>query len=79
MKYLPNLLKIERMPNPPVEPEKIPISPVELEIPAEPEKPPMDEVIPPLIPRCDKGTQTLSPSFHVQSILKETHGTTLGP
>ncbi|GFX22275.1 uncharacterized protein TNCV_2951161 [Trichonephila clavipes] len=58
----------ERMPNPPVEPERIPISPVELEIPAEPEKPPMDEVIPPLIPRCDKGTQTLSPSFHVQRL-----------
>ncbi|GFT69805.1 hypothetical protein TNCV_3700791 [Trichonephila clavipes] len=28
----------------------------------------MDEVIPPLIPRCDKGTQTLSPSFHVQRL-----------
>ncbi|GFV34728.1 uncharacterized protein TNCV_1450321 [Trichonephila clavipes] len=60
--------KLERIPTPPVEPEKIPISPVELEIPAEPEKPPMDEVIPPLIPRCDKGTQTLSPSFHVQRL-----------
>ncbi|GFX46311.1 hypothetical protein TNCV_1234271 [Trichonephila clavipes] len=28
----------------------------------------MDEVIPPLIPRCDKGTQTFSPSFHVQRL-----------
>ncbi|GFT88223.1 hypothetical protein TNCV_2893821 [Trichonephila clavipes] len=48
--------KLERLPTPPVEPERIPISPVELEIPAEPENPPMDEVISPLIPRCDKGT-----------------------
>ncbi|GFV82094.1 hypothetical protein TNCV_2789921 [Trichonephila clavipes] len=60
--------RLERIPTPPVEPERIPISPVELEIPAEPEKPPMDEVIPPLISRCDKGTQTLSPSFHVQRL-----------
>ncbi|GFV84611.1 uncharacterized protein TNCV_2482251 [Trichonephila clavipes] len=60
--------RLERIPTPPVEPERIPISPVELEIPAEPEKPPMDEVIPPLITRCDKGTQTLSPSFHVQRL-----------
>ncbi|GFT30162.1 hypothetical protein TNCV_3466421 [Trichonephila clavipes] len=62
--------RLERIPTPPVEPERIPIPPVEPEIPAEPEKPPMDnvEVIPPLIPRCDKGTQTLSPSFHVQRL-----------
>ncbi|GFX14418.1 uncharacterized protein TNCV_1616011 [Trichonephila clavipes] len=60
--------RLERIPTPPVEPERIPISPVELEIPAEPEKLPMDEVIPPLIPCCDKGTQTLSPSFHVQRL-----------
>ncbi|GFT15260.1 hypothetical protein TNCV_1101201, partial [Trichonephila clavipes] len=44
---------------PPVEPERIPISPKELEIPAEPEKPLMDEVITPLITRCDKGLETL--------------------
>ncbi|GFV27700.1 uncharacterized protein TNCV_4169231 [Trichonephila clavipes] len=60
--------RLERIPTPPVEPERIHISPVELEIPAKPEKPPMDEVIPPLILRCDKGTQTLSPSFHVQRL-----------
>ncbi|GFV38512.1 uncharacterized protein TNCV_3491011 [Trichonephila clavipes] len=62
--------RLERIPTPPVEPERIPISPVELEIPAEPEKPPMDnvKVTPPLITRCDKGTQTLSPSFHVQRL-----------
>ncbi|GFU12288.1 uncharacterized protein TNCV_4664531 [Trichonephila clavipes] len=60
--------RLERIPTPPVEPERIPISPVELEIPAEPEKPPMDEVITPLIPRCDKGTQTLSPYLHVQRL-----------
>ncbi|GFW02681.1 uncharacterized protein TNCV_2456951 [Trichonephila clavipes] len=60
----------ERIPIPPVEPERIPIPPVEPEITAEPEKPPMDnvKVIPPLITRCDKGTQTLSPSFHVQRL-----------
>ncbi|GFX52747.1 uncharacterized protein TNCV_2921891 [Trichonephila clavipes] len=62
--------RLERIPTPPVEPERIPIPPVEPEIPAEPEKPPMDniKVTPPLIPRCDKGTQTLSPYFHVQRL-----------
>ncbi|GFX58667.1 uncharacterized protein TNCV_249451 [Trichonephila clavipes] len=59
--------RLERIPTPP---ERIPIPPVEPEIPAEPEKPPMDnvKVTPPLIPHCDKGTQTLSPSFHVQRL-----------
>ncbi|GFY29062.1 uncharacterized protein TNCV_4721901 [Trichonephila clavipes] len=62
--------RLERISTPPVEPEKIHIPPVEPEIPAEPEKPPMDnvKVTPSLIPRCDKGTQTLSPSFHVQRL-----------
>ncbi|GFT46037.1 hypothetical protein TNCV_2773331 [Trichonephila clavipes] len=59
--------KLERIPTP-VEPEKIPISPVELEIPAYPEKPPMEEGDSTSDPRCDKGTQTLSPSFHVQRL-----------
>ncbi|GFV49959.1 uncharacterized protein TNCV_1392401 [Trichonephila clavipes] len=62
--------RLERIPTPPVEPERIPIPPVEPEIPAEPETPPMDnvKVTPPLFPRCCKGTQTLSPYFHVQRL-----------
>ncbi|GFU55860.1 uncharacterized protein TNCV_2255501 [Trichonephila clavipes] len=61
----------ERIPTPPVEPERIPIPP------AEPERPPlvdppvfMDnvELTPPLITRCDKGTQTLSPYLHVKRL-----------
>ncbi|GFX59322.1 hypothetical protein TNCV_4632801 [Trichonephila clavipes] len=61
----------ERIPTPPVEPERIPTPP------AEPERPPlvdpsvfMDnvEVTPPLIPRCDKGTQTLSPNLPVKRL-----------
>ncbi|GFW96940.1 hypothetical protein TNCV_4183911 [Trichonephila clavipes] len=62
--------RLERIPTPPVEPERMPFPPVEPEIPAEPENPPMDnvKVTPPLIPRCDKGTQTLSPYFHVQRL-----------
>ncbi|GFT27698.1 uncharacterized protein TNCV_3570701 [Trichonephila clavipes] len=71
----------ERIPTPPVEPERIPTPPVEPErIPtptAEPERPPlvdpsvfMDnvEVTPPLITRCDKGTQTISPYLHVKRL-----------
>ncbi|GFT62209.1 uncharacterized protein TNCV_639691 [Trichonephila clavipes] len=61
----------ERIPTPSVEPERI------LTPPAEPERPLlvdpsvfMDnvEVTPPLIPRCDKGTQTLSPYLHVKRL-----------
>ncbi|GFT36475.1 hypothetical protein TNCV_2991041 [Trichonephila clavipes] len=80
-------VELERIPTPPVErperqnlkeyllhllkPERIPISPVEPEIP--PLVDPsvfMDnaEVITPLITRCDKGTQTLSPYLHVQRL-----------
>ncbi|GFX18893.1 uncharacterized protein TNCV_321981 [Trichonephila clavipes] len=62
-------------PERPVEPEK----PAEPERPVEPERPPLEmvdssvfmdnvKVTPPLITRCDKGTQTLSPSFHVQRL-----------
>ncbi|GFV37443.1 hypothetical protein TNCV_4347971 [Trichonephila clavipes] len=54
----------QRMPTPPAEPEKMP--------PAELERPPMEmvdpsvsvntvEVTPPLITRCEKSTQTISP------------------
>ncbi|GFS94981.1 uncharacterized protein TNCV_4202231 [Trichonephila clavipes] len=58
-------------------PERIPTPPVKPERPADPESPPlvdpsvfMDnaEVTPPLITRCDKGTQTLSPYLHVQRL-----------
>ncbi|GFW10169.1 uncharacterized protein TNCV_2569531 [Trichonephila clavipes] len=74
---------VER-PERPAEPEK----PAEPERSVEPERPPLEmvnssvfmdnvKVTPPLIAHCDKGTQTLSPSFHVQR--KETLGTTLGP
>ncbi|GFW54227.1 uncharacterized protein TNCV_1560051 [Trichonephila clavipes] len=61
----------ERIPTPLAEPERIPTSP------AEPERPPlvdpsvfMDnvEVTPPLITRCDKGTQTISPYLHVKRL-----------
>ncbi|GFX41506.1 hypothetical protein TNCV_3490441 [Trichonephila clavipes] len=70
------------MPTPPVEPERIPIPPVEPEIPAEPEKPPMDnvKVTPPLILVVTRVPRPfLPPSSSNASILKETHGTTLGP
>ncbi|GFS85386.1 hypothetical protein TNCV_2803051 [Trichonephila clavipes] len=55
----------------------IPEKPAEPERPADPERPPLEDssvfmdnakVIPPLITRCDKCTQTLSPSFHVQRL-----------
>ncbi|GFU03507.1 uncharacterized protein TNCV_2257271 [Trichonephila clavipes] len=71
-------------PERPAEPEKIltpsaqrPERPVEPERPADPERPPlvdpsvfMDnvEVTSPLITRCDKGTQTLSPYFHLKRL-----------
>ncbi|GFY04591.1 uncharacterized protein TNCV_4416751 [Trichonephila clavipes] len=60
-------------PKRPAEPEK----PAEPERLAEPERPPLEdssvfmdniEVTPTLIARCDKGTQTLSPSFPVQRL-----------
>ncbi|GFS93711.1 hypothetical protein TNCV_798371 [Trichonephila clavipes] len=65
---------VER-PERPAEPEK----PAEPERPVEPERPPLEmvnssvfmdnvKVTPPLIADCDKGTQTLSPSFHVQRL-----------
>ncbi|GFT15602.1 uncharacterized protein TNCV_4985461 [Trichonephila clavipes] len=66
---VPNSILTERIPTPPVEPERIPTPPVE------PERPPlvdpsvfMDnvEVTPPLITRCDKGTQTISLYLHVK-------------
>ncbi|GFU55832.1 uncharacterized protein TNCV_2255251 [Trichonephila clavipes] len=65
----------ERIPTPlaqkPAEPEKMP--------PAEPERPPKEmvdpsvsvntvEVTPPLITRCDKSTQTISPYLHVKRL-----------
>ncbi|GFS96528.1 hypothetical protein TNCV_3943301 [Trichonephila clavipes] len=63
-------------PERPAEPERFaePERLAEPERPADPERPPLVDssvfmynvkVTPPLIPRCDKGTQTLSPSFHV--------------
>ncbi|GFX73099.1 uncharacterized protein TNCV_1705011 [Trichonephila clavipes] len=81
----------ERIPTPPVEPERpaeplrMPpaepqrMPPAEPEIPAEPERPPMEmvdpsfsvntvEVTPPLITRCDKSTQTISPYLHVKRL-----------
>ncbi|GFV71834.1 uncharacterized protein TNCV_2457691 [Trichonephila clavipes] len=69
----------EKIPTPPVEPERIPTPPVEPEIPAEPERPPLEmadpsvfmdnvEVTTPLITRCDKGTQTISPYLHVKRL-----------
>ncbi|GFX33237.1 hypothetical protein TNCV_2354061 [Trichonephila clavipes] len=72
----------EKIPTPPVEPERIPTPPVETEIPAEPERPPMEmadpsvfmdnvEVTTPLITRCDKGTQTISPYLHVNASILE--------
>ncbi|GFS74167.1 RNA-directed DNA polymerase from mobile element jockey [Trichonephila clavipes] len=74
-------LRAERLALPAQRPERMPTSPVGLERiptpPAEPERPPfMDpsvfmenvEVTPPLIPRCDKGTQTLSPYLHVKCL-----------
>ncbi|GFX13988.1 uncharacterized protein TNCV_611941 [Trichonephila clavipes] len=69
----------ERMPTSPAKPER-PAEPERIPTPlrpAEPERPPlvdpsvfMDnvEVTPPLIPRCDKGTQTLSPYLHVKRL-----------
>ncbi|GFU33729.1 uncharacterized protein TNCV_2047991 [Trichonephila clavipes] len=61
----------QRMPSPPAEPKKMP--------PAEPEGPPMEmvdpsvsvntvEVTSPLITRCDKGTQTISPYLHIKRL-----------
>ncbi|GFU74786.1 hypothetical protein TNCV_2261291 [Trichonephila clavipes] len=77
-------VELERIPTPPVErperlvePERIPTPPVKPERPADPESPPlvdpsvfMDnaEVTPPLITRCDKGTQTLSPYLHIKRL-----------
>ncbi|GFS50580.1 uncharacterized protein TNCV_2042021 [Trichonephila clavipes] len=67
------LVEPERIPTPPVKPER----PAEPERPADPENPPlvdpsvfMDnaEVTPPLITRCDKGTQTLSPYLHIKRL-----------
>ncbi|GFU26437.1 hypothetical protein TNCV_1136451 [Trichonephila clavipes] len=54
----PSAQKPERIPTPPADPPLVDSSVF------------MDnvEVIPPLITRCDKGTQTLSPSFHVQRL-----------
>ncbi|GFS54582.1 uncharacterized protein TNCV_2749001 [Trichonephila clavipes] len=62
---------------PPAEPQRMP--PAEPEIPAEPERPPMEmvdpsvsvntvEVTPPLITRCDKSTQTIFPYLHVKRL-----------
>ncbi|GFT68708.1 uncharacterized protein TNCV_684051 [Trichonephila clavipes] len=53
--------RLERIPTPPVEPERIPLVDSSVF---------MDnvEVTPPLIPRCDKGTQTLSPYLHVKRL-----------
>ncbi|GFX18827.1 hypothetical protein TNCV_4143481 [Trichonephila clavipes] len=62
---------------PPAEPLRMP--PAEPEIPAEPERPPMEmvdpsvsvntvEVTPPLITRCDKSTQTISSYLHVKRL-----------
>ncbi|GFW89710.1 hypothetical protein TNCV_1602081, partial [Trichonephila clavipes] len=72
----PNLLKDLKITYSPVEPEKY-LSPG-LNF-AEPRKPPMDEVIPPLSQlRCDKGAGALSPPSHVQRLdLGKGHGTTL--
>ncbi|GFW91348.1 uncharacterized protein TNCV_737621 [Trichonephila clavipes] len=67
------LVEPERIPTPPVKPER----PAEPERPADPESPPlvdpsvfMDnaEVTPPLITRCDKGTQTISPYLHIKRL-----------
>ncbi|GFY29432.1 uncharacterized protein TNCV_2626031 [Trichonephila clavipes] len=61
------------IPTPPVKPER----PAEPERPADPERPPLEdssifmdnvEVTPPLITRCDKGTQTISPYLHVKRL-----------
>ncbi|GFX48224.1 hypothetical protein TNCV_3931741 [Trichonephila clavipes] len=57
----------ERIPTPSVEPERIPTPPVE-----RPDRPLLKNSYStcdsPLIPRCDKGTQTLSPYLHVQRL-----------
>ncbi|GFS96586.1 hypothetical protein TNCV_3943781 [Trichonephila clavipes] len=69
---------VER-PERPAEPERTvePERPAETERPTELERPPLEDssvfidnvkVTPPLIARCDKGAQTLSPSFHVQRL-----------
>ncbi|GFT68142.1 hypothetical protein TNCV_372821 [Trichonephila clavipes] len=63
--------RLERIPTPPVEPERIPTPPVEPEkILLVDSSVFMDnvKVTPPLIPRCDKGTQTLSPYLHVKRL-----------
>ncbi|GFX37089.1 uncharacterized protein TNCV_1712821 [Trichonephila clavipes] len=69
----PERLVEPEIPTPPVKPER----PAEPERPADPESPPlvdpsvfMDnaEVTPPLITRCDKGTQTISPYLHIKRL-----------
>ncbi|GFT06233.1 uncharacterized protein TNCV_800491 [Trichonephila clavipes] len=66
-----NSLKLVNILKVPAEPKKMP--------PAEPERPPIEmvvpsvsvntvEVTPPLITRCDKGTQTISPYLHVKRL-----------
>ncbi|GFT80154.1 uncharacterized protein TNCV_2241301 [Trichonephila clavipes] len=73
----PSAQRPERIPTPHVELER-PAEPLRMS-PAEPERPPMEmvdlsvsvntvEVTPPLITRCDKSTQTISPYLYVKRL-----------